>query len=137
MTTTTTTTKKITIILSDAPSVRVAAEDWPVIAIARWFSGKHECQANEVAWIKVRAHADGRVLVYGSRDRGPGGMPAGYRGCQAGYLLAAPIVLGRDDEADRSAEIIRAIRRVDGVVSPTHVDLAAECIADLPARDID
>ena len=127
-TTTTTTTKKITVALSDAPPVRVSAEDWPVIASADWFSGAIECQANEVARIKVRQHEDGRTLVYGVRNSGPGGQYAGYRGAHAGYLL------GRTGEATDEDEIVRHIRRVAGAIDRD--DLADECIADLPARDI-
>jgi hypothetical protein len=126
-TTDTATEKKIEIALSDRAPVRIVASEWPVIAKGSWFSGQHECQAGEVAWIKVRRHADGRVLVYGLRGRGPGGMPIDYRGASAGYLLAAGVT---------SPEIVRAIRRVVGVLGHDLDCLADEAIADLPAEDL-
>lgn len=131
---TTTTEKKIEIKLSEGRPVRIAASEWPVIARASdfWGGSGHECQANEEAWIKVRQHADGRTLVYGLRDRGPGGMPLGYRARSAGYLVRAE---GADAEhVGDASEIIRAIRRVAGVIGWEAG--AAECIGDLPAEEL-
>jgi hypothetical protein len=116
---------KIQIALSEAPPVQITRADWPVIATDSWFSGQHECQANETAWIKVREHSDGRRIVYGIRDKGPGGMPLGYVSSYAGYLLPAN---GENGESDT----IRAIRRVAGVLALQN--LAASVIAELPAR---
>lgn len=129
--TTTTTEKKLTITMSDRPPVTIVKDDWPRIASADWFSGTHEVQANELAFIRVRQHADGRVLVYGERERGPGGMPLKYRGTYAGYLLE-PMNVG-DKRLDME-EIIRHIRRVAGAINLRH--LADECIASLPAEEI-
>lgn len=132
--------RRITVALSDSRPVRIRVGDWPLIASATWFSGQHECQANEEAEIRVRQHdadtdpdrivphADGRVLVYGSRDRGPGG-PMEYRGRSAGYMLA-PIAPATEVTTE---QIVRAIRRVAGAIDMP--DLASECIADLPAED--
>lgn len=121
---TTTTTKRIKVALSDEAPVSINPEEWPIVAEAsRWSGGGAECQANETLWLKVREHADGRRIIYGRRDSGPGGMPIGYRGAHAGFVLAA-------DEQDRTA---RTVRRVDGVIGG---ELADECIAALPARDL-
>lgn len=126
---TTTTAKKISVTLSNRAPVRIDPEQWSVIAIAKtfWGGSGHECQANEVGWIKVRQHDDGRTLVYCDRDRGPGGMCLGYRGKAGGYLLdpTAPV---------RTSDIVQAIRRCAGIIDAP--ELGAECIADLPAEEI-
>lgn len=121
-----TTTKTIKVTLSERRPVNINPELWPVIASAKTFWGGNGvwCQASEEAWIKVRQHDDGRTLVYCDRDRGNGGMPAGYRGVAGGYLL---------DSSD-SDEIVRAIRRCGGIIGAP--ELADECIADLPAEEI-
>jgi hypothetical protein len=136
---TTTTEKKLTIVLSDAPPVIVDAGVWPCIAVADWYSGQHECQANEKAYVKVREHADGRRIVYGSRHRGPGGMPINYEGAQSGFLVDCRVSVGQGTLSDTlsdetTAATIRAIRRVAGAVDmPT---LGNQCIADLPAVEL-
>jgi hypothetical protein len=128
-TTTTTDKPKITITLSDRPPVRVVKSEWPIIARADWYSGQHECQANEIAWIRVRQSRDsGRVIVYGMRERGPGGMAIGYRETAAGYLLTLA-----DDRSNDA--IVRAIRRVAGAIDMPM--LGDECIGDLPAEDLE
>lgn len=130
------TLKKLTITLSDRPPVRINAQDWPSIGEAGWFNGKVESQANEVASIRVRQHADGRTLVYGTRDRGPGGMPIEYRGVAAGYLLDDGRALPGESKRGpvESEAIVRAIRRVAGVLDLPM--LADECIANLPPEEI-
>ncbi|MFA4971497.1 MAG: hypothetical protein WC683_02710 [bacterium] len=129
---TTTTEKKIVVALSDENPVRIVAKDWPVIASAHDYNGEHECQANRVWWIKVRQPGDGRRLVYGMLESGPRGVPAGWRGSQAGYLIppANGATHGKPDEE----ATIRAIRRVAGVIGDDR--MADYVIADLPARDI-
>lgn len=119
----------IKIALSDRRPVDINTEQWPVIAKASWFSGAIECQANETAYVKVRRRESRSpdVLVYGVRDRGDGGMPAGYRGRAAGYLLKCRV--GEEVSDD---DIVRAVRRVAGVLDMD--GLAAECLADLPSE---
>ena len=124
-TTTTTTTYKVKIALSDSAPVRVVKEEWPVIADASDYDNQHECQANHVWWIKVRQHADGRRIVYGRLEAGPGGVSVNWRGAHAGYLV---------DASDSDAETVRAIRRVAGVIQDEK--MGDDCIADLPARDL-
>lgn len=136
----TTTQKKITITLSDRSPVSIVASEWPTIAKAEdWTGGGVRVQANEEMVIRVRRRRSdptdagpirsADVLVYGTRDRGDGGMPMGYRGRAAGYLLTTQ--LGAEVP---QADIVRAIRRVAGVIG--WEDGASECIADLPAEDI-
>lgn len=120
---------KVKINLSESRPVIVESTDWPVVAKANWFSGQHECQANEVAGIKVRQHADGRAIVYGSRDRGPGGMPISYNGTNAGYRVSATGVTVPDYTG-----IERAIRRVAGVLDLNH--LGQECVEDLDPEEV-
>ena len=136
--TTTTAKKMITIAMSEQPPVRVSAELWPIIASADWHDGKVECQANHVRFIRVRQHEDGRRIVYGKLDSGPGGVPQGWRGSHAGYLIPAidatrnhptKVTIIPDEDAT-----IRAIRRVAGVIGDD--EMGSECIADLPAREL-
>lgn len=135
MTDTTTEKKTRKIILSERRPVTITLEDWPRIAHASrfWGGSGHACQANETGHIIVRQHDDGRTLVYCSRDSGPGGMPAGYRGSEGGYLLEydAELPHAGPEEQDR---IVRAIRRCAGIIDAP--ELADECIADLPAEEI-
>lgn len=125
-------THKIQITLSDASPVTVDPEIWPILAEAADHDGQLACQANTEWTIKVRAHADGRRLVYGWEDRGPGGRALSYRGKYAGYLLERDAVDAA--AADLEARTIRAIRRVAG--SLDRDDLGDACIADLPAREL-
>ncbi|PZR79105.1 MAG: hypothetical protein DLM65_11440 [Candidatus Aeolococcus gillhamiae] len=120
--TTMSTEKKIEITLSESAPVRIDPAQWPVIAEARRHDGAVECQANNEWRIRVREHADGRRIVYGSHEAGNGGQYAGFRETFAGWLLA-----GGDDT-------VRAIRRVAGVLGDDQ--LGAECIAALPAHDL-
>lgn len=135
MTTTTTETKKtINITMSDRPPVRIVEEDWPIIAEADDHDGQVRVQANTEWRIRVREHADGRRLVYGSVQAGNGGKPAGWRGAAAGYLIDCRSI-DTDKRLDAESEqTVRAIRRVAGVIG--RADLADECIADLPAEDL-
>jgi hypothetical protein len=122
-TTETASKKKITITMSERRPLSVVEEDWPIIARADDHDGQVECQANRVRTIRVREHEDGRRIVYGWLSAGRGGMPAGWRGASGGFLAT-----GED-------ETVRAIRRIGGIIGDDK--LADECIADLPAEDID
>lgn len=117
---------KKTVKLSGRPPVTFLEKDWPVTAKASDFSGGsgHACQANEEAWIRVRRHADGRYLVYGQRDSGPGGTPLGYRGVCAGELVEA------------GDDVVDAIHSVVEEFGEGWEQLAAECINSLPAEEI-
>jgi len=114
--------KTMQITMTDRPPVRIVIADWPTIARADWFTGEHECQANEVASLKVRRHEDGRTIIYGHRDRGPGGMPISYRGSWAGVLTS------------KQANIVLVIRQVACDIGAPQ--LADQCISELPAEDV-
>jgi hypothetical protein len=128
MTTTTNEVKRITVTMSELRPLSIIESDWPVIASAEWFNGEHECQANTIRRIRVREHADGRRLVYGFTRAGNGGQHAGARNPSGGFLIDPCPRATPDDE-----ETIRAIRRVGGILGDD--DLAAECIADMPAEE--
>ena len=118
--------KTLTITLSDSRPVKINDEEWPAIAVVSdWSGGQIECQANTQWVLRVRRHADGRTIVYGWQDAGPGGQYVGTRNPRAGYLLTA--------EATED-EVIRAIRRVAGAINRD--ELGSDCIADLPAETI-
>jgi hypothetical protein len=139
MPTTTTTKNKLTITLSDRPPVRIDPEQWPVVASADERPGsfvngtpKPDYETDHYA-IKVREHADGRRIVYGSCDAATAWT--GSRDAKAGYLLAPPQPLGhRDGTSDRDDETIRAIRRVAGAIGNS--ELGEECVHDLPPTDL-
>jgi hypothetical protein len=120
------TTDKLKITMSERRPLTIDTELWPVIAGADWHNGQHDFQAGTIRRIRVRQHADGRRIVYGFQRPGNGGQPIGTRNPEAGFLLAA----GADED-----ETIRALRRVGGVIDDD--GLAEECIADLPAEEID
>ena len=51
---------KLKVTLTGRRPVSIGPTEWPVIARQYTYSGEHECQANTVARITVRQHADGR-----------------------------------------------------------------------------
>jgi hypothetical protein len=116
---------RLTIEMSETRPITITTENWPVIARAEWYSGEHECQANEIAWIRIRQHDDGRMIVYGHRGAGPGGMPVSYERSWAGWLLP----IGTSEH-----EFLRTIRRVGGALEMMR--LADQAIADLPANEV-
>ena len=132
--TTTTESKRITITMSERAPLSIVEDDWPLIASAEWFNGQHECQANTIRRIKVRQHADGRRLVYGFQRAGNGGQFAGTRNPAGGFLIGPRTDTEPRELSSGDDETIRAIRRVGGILGDD--DLAAECIADLPAEEI-
>ncbi|HTQ47486.1 MAG TPA: hypothetical protein VMI75_32240 [Polyangiaceae bacterium] len=123
----TTTTDTIKIAMSERRPLSISKEAWPVIAQADWWNGEHKCQANYVRRIRVREHADGRRLVYGTYSSGAGGVPVGFRGAAGGFLVPA------HDGAPDDDETIRAIRCVAGIIGDDA--MGAQCIADMPAED--
>jgi len=121
--------------MSERAPITIAIEDWPCIASATRHDGQVRCQANNEWEIEVRQHADGRVIVSGSHERGDGGQHAGFRATYAGYVLGSrntPIANATDVTQD---DIIRSIRRVAGAIGDAK--LGDECIGDLPAEEID
>lgn len=128
----------LTITLTNRPPVKINKDDWPLLASASddWNddrSGTGTQAIRATKWrVTVRAHADGRKVVYAVYDhttRYQSERDASYRG---GELLAA------DD--DVVAAILRVCadmqERVGGDDGAVWARLAQECIADLPAESI-
>jgi hypothetical protein len=119
--------------MSERSPIRILKKDWPVIASGSAFAGQHEFQAFDGAKISVRKHSDGRTLVYGYAGDWDGGGRPERENMYAGFLVA------KDEGQD---EVIRAIRRVAGILSETaHVgdmadEAARDCIASLPAEEL-
>lgn len=116
----TTEPKTRTITLTDASPVRIREDLWPVIAVGRWWEGQIQSQANRSGAIRVRQHADGRSIVYGSYTT----AFQNEESRSGGKLLAA------------DSNLVAAIRCVAEDVGIPEAAVR-ECIADLPAVDLD
>ena len=132
--TTTTETKTIQITMSERRPLKINPEHWPIIARADRHDGKIEFQANRVWRIIVRQHADGRRLVYGWLGRGNGGMPIDWRGAAGGFVVEPARRISTEPSFPNDDATIRAIRRIGGIIEDEQ--LAADCIADLPAEEL-
>lgn len=119
---------RIIVNLTNRRPVKVRKAEWPRIAYVDTFNGQHECQANTVAKIIVRQHADGRAMVYGIRESGNGGWPIGATGWAGGEIVEA------------GGDIAAAIMRLDGLdggFCAIDADaLRRAAIAALPAEDM-
>ena len=133
--------KSRTITLTDSRPVTIDEDDWPVTASSGWgdYDNQYEFQANRTAdaGLKVRQHADGRVIVYGTYR-----YTTQFQG-EDDVRAAAGTVL---DEGSDDSNIITAIRETTDYLSsyeslpenwqPDWRLLADECIADLPAEQL-
>jgi hypothetical protein len=132
-------TKKIKITLSESRPLMIDPAVWPTIASVSWHDGAIECQANYVRSIKVREHRDGRRIVYGIYDSGPGCCRQGLRGTRGGFIVEPTEELRNVDDGPVArtpdeGETIRAIRRVAGIIGDDA--MGDECIGDLPAQEL-
>lgn len=124
--------KIITVVMSDRPPLKIDLNKWPLVAGAEWFDSEHKCQANRERAIRVREHADGRRLVYGFFDS----AWSTERMRQAGFLIAPSNRDATDGtKMPDEKETVRAIRRVAGIIGDD--GLGDECIADLPAEELE
>lgn len=132
MTTTTTTEEsgKLTITMSERQPITIVKGAWPVIARGEDWAGQHGFQAFDGAWIRVRQHTDGRLIVYGYAGDWDGGGRPERENRRAGFLVEA------------GDDVVRAIRRVAGILAETDMvgeemahAAARHCIADLPAEE--
>lgn len=133
----TTTPKTRTITLTGRPPVRIKEDEWPVIAAGSWSA--HDGQIPQQAdreWditIRVRAHADGRAIVYGVYRYDTLWQSEHCETHRVGVLLdaGADVAAAIDDIADQ------LIERISDVDMHRHVREAAdECIGDLPPQEI-
>jgi len=125
-----TTTKRRTITLTHRPPVSIVEDQWLMIATARDWDGEHEFQANRKWSVRVREHADGRRLVYGTYDSAFMREPD----LRGGYLLDPPGA-GHARGDDMAGATVRAIRALVEEIGGAD-SLASRCIADLPAVDL-
>lgn len=124
-----------TITMTNRRPIRIDEKDWPVIAEGNYFDHDNEFvfQANR-KWsgsIKVRAHADGRIIVYGVAT-----YSSQWQG-EKDYVLKGGMLLDTDDETRVPTEI----NRVAGELIERGADermrqVAHDCIASLPAEEI-
>ena len=133
--------KLLTVTLTDRAPIRIDPDNWPLVADASDHDGQVRCQANNEYWIKVRQHNDGRTLVYGAHVAGDGGQYMSFRESRAGVLLTpesshVPGAKNAEGYTPYYAhpDIVSAIREV--AENANCQQLAAECIADLPAEDL-
>lgn len=137
MTETATANRRITLIMTDQPPVRIVEADWPVIAHGQHnsFDGEFDFQACETLeiHIRVRRRADGQTLIYGRYDFSTRWAGRDDVGRRAGHLYQEPI---------SPASIVVAIRRVGNEIAGSDglTDAITEavngCIADLTAMEV-
>lgn len=136
---TTTQTKQRTITLTDRPPVTIREDQWPIIARASHRPGsmRHgtpvpDSETDEYS-IRVRAHVDGRAIVYGVVDAAT--VWTGTQNWRGGALIEAYQHAGitRPD----MAAIVAAIRHIGSQAQGWMPDsVVRECIADLPAETL-
>lgn len=123
--------KTRTITLTDRAPVKIRDDQWPTIAEAtgdsygcndysRYQQALSQGEVDKYT-LKVRQHADGRVLVYGIFDAASAWTH--NEDCRGGELL------------DAGADIAAAIRRV-GESCSLPASIIRDCIADLPAQEL-
>lgn len=133
--------KTRTITLTGRPPVTVSENAWPLIASAQdsEHDGQVECQANRKSrwWIGVRQHDDGRAIVYATYSYTSTWQNSRDFVAKAGILLPA--------KADAEA-ICAAIQNVGNEIAGMECSegdadrwptLVAECIADMPAEELE
>jgi hypothetical protein len=122
--------KMRTITLTDRAPVKIREDEWPILAEAsdddyRGDPARRYQAANqgdiESWWLKVRQHADGRLLVYGGVEASR--FTEGREDWRGGELLAG------------GCDVAAAIRRV-GEAGQLPDAVIRACIADLPAEEV-
>lgn len=134
------TTEKIKVVLTDTRPVCINPDNWPYLTGAedKDWDGQHEFQAfRKTRWdIDVRQHAKGCVLVYARYSHNSAWQGERDYSARAGVRLA------------KGQDIVAAIKQVAAIiedeVSEFREDdairfraLCRECIAGLPAEDLD
>jgi hypothetical protein len=131
---TTTETKKRTITMTGRRPVTIREDEWPVIARGSesWHDGQVECQANETiaVAIRVRRHADGRAIVYGSYI-----YDTAFQGRRGSTARAGHMVKSGGDIATAIRFVADDLRR-DGHDDRMINDTRDECISHLPAEEL-
>jgi hypothetical protein len=133
--------KTRTITLTGRRPVTIDEDQWPVIASSGWddCDSQYEFQANRRAdaGLKVRRHADGRVIVYGTyRYR------TQFQGEDDAFAAAGSLLDAGDDDSNIIAAIgdtRDSLSSYDSLPEGWQPDwrmLADDCIADLPAEKL-
>lgn len=116
--------RRRTITMTDRSPVAIVDSDWPIVAEAAVDDDHQRVnQWSQRSWVKVRRHADGRVLIYG-RDSSKW---QGTVNRAAGVLLPVEMTVPQI--------VIDTIREVCCELLFAE-ELARQCINDLPAEQI-
>jgi hypothetical protein len=108
---------RLTIALSERRPITIDPDEWPVIAEASLDYDKCDL------YVRVRQHADGRVIVYSGAVHAPGHGPSVY----GGFFI--------DEAVDMvDVQLPSVIRRAAGIIECPR--LGSECIANLPAEEV-
>lgn len=134
-----TTTRTRTITLSNRPPVTIHESIWPVIAVASYhdWEGEHDFQSSRhwKGFVRVRQNADGRTIVYAKCWH-----ESAWRK-ERGYEQYAGELLPADASSQAIVEAIKRVHASIDIVDDAHLDswrlLSEECIADLPAEELD
>jgi len=132
---------KRTITLTGRPPVSISDDNWPLLASAsdKDYDNQYEFQANRISkwFIGVRQHEDGRAIVYATYSYTSRFQGARDFSAKRGVML---------DKGSDDAAICRAIENVASDIAAAErygedanrwPNLAAECIADMPAIEIE
>lgn len=129
-----------TITLTGRPPVKIDEDQWPVIASASAhdYDGQYDFQANEHSrwWLVVRRHSDGRSIVYAKYAHTTAWRGRRDYDTRAGKLL--PQGSSDQDVCDTIREVADEISTSEhqGEDAARWTELAAECIADMPAETL-
>ena len=135
---TTTEPKHRTITLTDRPPVRIREDQWPRIASGDYkdWDNQYESQANRT-WkinIRVRQHADGRAIVYGTYEHDTQFQNENGETHRVGLLIEP----GDDLSHTIKQAVEQLTERVSDEERHRHIrDAGNECIADLPAETLE
>lgn len=124
-----------TITLTDRAPVEIVDSDWPIIAQARHHDGVIEVQATRKWWMKVRQHADGRVIVYGAHLTQWQGEVDRRDGEVLDEIRMPATATSRSSRRRTARVLVAAIRKVGeslGAPGP----LVRALIADLPVEPL-
>jgi hypothetical protein len=116
--------KYLTIVLTNAPPVRIETDRWPVIASAK------RIFADQGWSLVVRRHEDCRAIVYGHQEWGPTGDPD-YFGTDAGELL--PAADSMEEQARLIASTIAQVGKSLGFADY----FIQMCIASMAPEELD
>lgn len=133
--------KTRTITLTGRRPVTIDEDEWPVIASSGWgdYDNQYEFQANRTAdaGLKVRKHADGRTLVYGTYR-----YTTQFQGEDDVRTAAGTLLDAEDGDSNIIAAISDTMLHLSSYESlsenwqPDWRLLADDCIADLPAEKL-